>query len=517
MTPKLLIIILAILALLSGQVHCSSERKPTMIVVLSRHGAREPLSSNIDHSWENPSDLMDVGIKQHYTLGALLNEKYHHLTNGIAPSEIYLQATEASRTQTSLAAELMGMFRDQPLDSTCQKGSISNLTLPFEDQQLVDQIMDQLFQNTQLIPNRFMVIPKNSKNSGTEMLQINPSNCEAVEKGQFHRAKDTVNQQMTLNMRSAVRDLRLLRYQIRNIYDLKEMGDVLANRYIANKPSLDGIPYNGRLYNNTVFSFKWWNMYNLVGTKLERSLRVFPIYTRLIEWFASKAQGNNTLKIALIGGHESTMFPFLSLYNISDHVCFYENYKSEKAGQPIPYPDCEFPEYGSQMIYEFYNTTETPPYIRLLYNGKPRKFCKYSPGVECTLEQFIKEKAEVLGGLNETSFKKYCEREPQPEAPKQSKEVSTSTPPPKGESLKQMLVEAQAQVESSKPFSSGIVFFLIITIIFFGVMIAAAIIGLLSGRLKFRAKHQFHSLPTTVAEEEDLSQVPQIQIPEREN
>jgi len=484
----------------------SEKAKPDMIVVLSRHGAREPLDRKIDKSWKHPSELMDLGIDQHYALGVLLNENYPHLLNDIAPSEIYLQSTESSRTQMSLAAELAGISRKQFLENTSNKAKPTDFSLPFDDEKLVEEVMNHLSRDLTRIPNRLMVLPKNNQKSPEGVLQVNPSNCIAVSKGQDKRLNDVTNLEMSFYVRSTIGDLRVLGYKIRNLLDLKEVGDTLANRFLAGKPPLKGIPYHGKIYNDTVFSFKWWNMYNLVGTKLERSLRVFPIHTHLIDWFNAKVEGNSTIKVALIGGHESTMFPLLSLYNISDHECYSENYKAQRAQEPLPFPDCEFPEYASQMIYELYNSTGTP-YIRLLYNGKPRKFCKYSPGVECTLEQFIKEKEEVLGGLNQASWNHSCQE------PQDHKETSTSKPKSKKISKPdQTVVEAG---EEGFDFSQNkLAVFLIGLITLLGFLIGIFIVALLVGMLTFRKNPRTSQFTPIPFPESDISvaSTPKLQI-----
>lgn len=392
--------------------HCE-EDKPDMVVVIARHGAREPLSLRFDTSWQSPSYLMDIGVHQHYALGTLLAKKYENLVKDISPSEIYLQSTEYHRTQMSVSAELLGLFHDQTHKHT-EKTIRNDFKIPFEDQNLINEISQKIMNTSDLIPNRLQLLTqKVLPDLKEDLLQIDPANCLAVRKGQQKRFTDTVNRKMTTTLIGSINQLRRLHYKISQVYDLKEMGDVLMNRYIAGKPALDGIPYGSTVYNDAVFAFKWWNMYNLVGTELERSLRVFPVYNRLIEWFTQKSQGKTHLKLALLGSHESTMFPFLSLFNITDNDCFFENYKAENAGQALPFPECIFPEYGSQLIFEFYNKTESP-YIRMLYNGKPKKLCRGSEGVECTLSMFIEELPIVLNNMTQERHQAECSVDAKP-------------------------------------------------------------------------------------------------------
>ncbi len=395
-----------ILAALLVLTHCEEE-KPDMVVVLSRHGAREPLGNRFDPSWQNPTFLMDIGVQQHYALGAILAKKYAHLVDDLNPNEIFLQSTEYHRTQMSVSAELLGLFHDQT-HAHNEKQAKNDFKIPFEDGELLDEISTKLTNTAELIPNRLQLLTqKVLPDAKEDLLQIDPVNCLAVRKGQQKRFTDNVNRKMTTDLIGSINQLRRLRYKVYQVYDLKEVGDIVMNRHIAGKSDLEGIPYGGSVYNDSVFAFKWWNMYNLVGTELERSLRVYPIYSRLIEWFSDKAKGESKLKMALLGGHESTMFPFLSLFNISDHNCFYENYKAEKNGQALPFPECIFPEYSSQLIFEFYNKTGSP-YIKMLYNGKQRKLCRNGESLDCNLTQFIEELPVALNNMTKELHKQEC-------------------------------------------------------------------------------------------------------------
>ena len=83
----------AILLLLILLACTQAKDTPDMIVVLTRHGAREPLNSFYDDSWKNPTYLMNAGVEQHYALGTFLAKKYSDLIQDIFPQAIHPQAT----------------------------------------------------------------------------------------------------------------------------------------------------------------------------------------------------------------------------------------------------------------------------------------------------------------------------------------------------------------------------------------------------------------------------------------
>jgi len=395
-----------IFSLLLGLVPCNES--PDMIVVLSRHGAREPLILDYDNSWENPTFLMDVGIEQHFTLGTVLGRKYAKLIENINPNQIYLQSTYASRTHESVSAELLGMFYDRSHKHQLANQGKKDLKIPYADEELVNQVVDELLENPETIPNRLQFLPQTTHTVYDEdLLNVTPVNCKYVEKSQAKRFGDEINQAIETYLQDTIQKVKNLGYAVKDLFELMRFGDTLSSRFIDSKPPLKDIPYESKLYKDAVFAFQWWNIYNVMGSDFDRSLKVFPLYSRLIKWFSDKAEGVEPIKLVLLGGHESTMFPFLSLYNITNQTCFAENYKSEEAGKPLPFPDCQFPEMASQFVYEFYKNSGKP-FIRMLYNGKPVKICRDSQGVDCTLDQFIKELPQVTHDLNPKKFAQVC-------------------------------------------------------------------------------------------------------------
>jgi hypothetical protein len=384
-----------------------AKETPDMVVVLTRHGAREPLNSFYDDSWRNPTFLMNAGIEQHYALGTFLAKKYSDLLQDILPQEIYLQATYASRTQMSISAELLGIFSAHSHKHQATQDK-RDFLFPYADEAAVGQVADEILEKQSMIPNRLQFLQQTIRPRDEEdLIQITPKNCDYVGKRQDERFEDAENKKIQHLLKDTFTSLQALGYDVKDMSEMKEFGDALASRYSDNKPPLEGIPYDGKIYNDTIFGFKWWNIYNLLGDDYERGLKVYPLYDRLVEWFNNKAQGENPLKLVLLGGHESSMFPFLNLYNITNHTCFTENYKSQMASKAIPFPDCQMPEVASQLIWEFYNNTGNP-YIKMVYNGKQYKFCRDSEGLDCSLKEFAEELPLVTSNLTPSRWLQVC-------------------------------------------------------------------------------------------------------------
>jgi len=367
-------------------------QNPSLIISLFRNGPREPLASEIDDSWISSSELMDIGAEQNFMLGTLLAKKYSYLVQGITPQEVYLQASSHPNNQMSLSAQLLGIFQGRPQDT--DGVPMTTRLPPFEDADLLDEVAKELQVKPDVIPNRLQLLrPKVLETQDEDFLEVSPANCYAVLQGHQQRHHSEVAAHMMNDFSETIQKLQELGYNITHIRGLAQLGDILESRFLANKTELNGIEYGGSLYNDTVFVHKWWSFYNSVGDEAERSLKVFPLYTRLVDWFTAKATSQYPMKIALLNGHKSLLFSMLSMYNVTNYQCLYENYKSEKAGKPLQYPDCTFPEFGSQLIFEF---TRGQSYIKAFYDGRPVKICKDTPGFECLITKFIAEKQERI-------------------------------------------------------------------------------------------------------------------------
>jgi len=404
---------------------------PSLIISLSRNGPREPVASEIDDSWMSSFELMDIGTEQNFMLGNLLAKKYSYLVQGITPQEVYLQASNHHSTQMSLSAQLLGIFQGRAQD--IYGVPMASRLPPFEDADLLNEVSKELQDRPDLIPNRLQLLkPKVLETQDEDLLEVSPANCYAVLQGHQQRYHSEVAAQMMSDFSETIQKLQELGYNITHIRGLAQLGDILESRFLANKTELNGIEFGGTLYNDAVFIYKWWSFYNSVGDDSERSLKVFPLYTRLAEWFTTKATSTNPTKIALLNGHKSLLFSMLSMYNVTNHQCLYENYKNEKAGKPLQYPDCIFPEFGSQLIFEFtrgpYNNAYLGSYIKAFYDGKPVKICKDTPGFECSIIKFAEEKnTRIVQILTKEDLKRVCATPVVP--PKPAVQVQSPTVP----------------------------------------------------------------------------------------
>lgn len=383
------------------------QQNPDMIVVVSQYGAAAPLNSLWDSSWDRTHKLLDRGVEQEYSLGVALSRQYSELLGDINPKEIYIQSADDGRAMMTTSATMFGLFHERShkhdLEATRQ-----DFMIPFADEELVNEVVDGFLENSKALPNRMQfLLQKVASAEYEDLIGVSSANCEEIKKRQHAKFHDQSNDEMFASLNPTVMRLQSLGYQVQDMMDLRRLGEDLESRNLDNKPALEGIPYYGKTYNDTIFAAKWWVTYNMVGSSLERSLRTFPLYTRLAEWFNGKATGENPLKLALLTGQEGFISAFLSLHHITTPTCLLENYKAQAAEEPLPFPDCVFPEFGSQLIYEYYNNTGSP-YIQMIYNGKAFKVCDSSEGVECSLEKFTEQLPSLTSDLTAKKFKQVC-------------------------------------------------------------------------------------------------------------
>ena len=89
------------------------------VLIHSRHGARAPIQlySNytdiFGNKWEGPSELTEMGVKQHYLIGIRNSIVYKKLYNPeYKNKEILVYSTNLNRTIMSAQAQLLGMYNN---------------------------------------------------------------------------------------------------------------------------------------------------------------------------------------------------------------------------------------------------------------------------------------------------------------------------------------------------------------------------------------------------------------------
>lgn len=433
-----------VLAFVVQQVTSTTEIQPDMVVEIFRHGARGPSDTKYDPSWPTHGELTATGMRQLYILGSAIAKKYPNLLSEYDPRYIFIRSSSYNRTIMSAASHLYGVFKGKGPSIPAEIDI--NLTMPpFEDKELIDSINADLENVQESIPSGFQPLVTQVVNKVDDRwLFVGPWNCAQAGVWQAARLTDDLNKEVYEYLKDTITQLNGLGYKISSMLDLLLFGDTLIDNHYDKRALPKGIEYGSTLYNDAVFAFKWYSTYNFVGVGLERVIKSLSVLDQIVQWFKGAANKTNPLKYSFLSAHDTTLLPLLGLYKITNASCLFENYKSEKLGKPVPYPECVYPMFASQIIYEFYNRPEGP-YIKFLYNGKPHKICK-GDKFECSLEDFATQTREILMNQVSQDFKKLCE-------------IPVSTP---------------ENVDTSKPKDRGLIFWYIFVI----VALVGVIVGL---------------------------------------
>ena len=145
------------------------------------------------------------------------------------------------------------------------------------------------------------------------------------------------------------------------------------------------------------------------GTGDELRANSYLLVNTIIDYFQGVVNGTNQLQFILLSGHDTTLLRLLGLYNITHPECLARNHQSMVEGTAIPFPNCIYPTYASQFIFEFYNTTDEP-YLKVFYESEPVDICVNNQ-YKCTLTDFITLSNNLLG-LTYDQYLTLCGKNP---------------------------------------------------------------------------------------------------------
>src|SRR5690606_23750579 len=134
--------------------------------------------------------------------------------------------------------------------------------------------------------------------------------------------------------------------------------------------SLPGdITLDSKEFKDLNFVAEWFTIKSVELSDTQISLYAIGLLNTIYDFMNGKVNGTNVLDFVFLSGHDTTLLTLLIPFGITNKNCFRENYLSQKEGKELPYPECKFPIYASNLIFELYKTEE--PYIVFKYNGNP--------------------------------------------------------------------------------------------------------------------------------------------------
>ncbi|KAJ5076811.1 lysophosphatidic acid phosphatase type 6 [Anaeramoeba ignava] len=342
-------------------------KKLILVQVITRHGDRTPLKTlpNQKNEWNcdlnfyhlsNPESktifqkvyipnrqqfngncltgqLTSKGFQQHFLLGQKLRKKYFNELNFIPekydPKLIYLRTTDKQRTRNSVYGNLLGLF---PIDINEEKIEVLDVNT-------VDLDYEYMHVNKILCPKlKRLLLDLENSSFWKERKEYKFLHEEVVKIFNDSSLLDT-------SLRK-VRD---------NIYCTLSHG----------KPIPEGISYSlaAELVEETR-----WQIETLFVNKLISKLSVGLLIKDILEAMQNKIVEKIEYKYMFYSGHDTTLAPLLSNFNVFDGSKVY---------------------YSSFIIFELYSDDSNHFFVRFIYNdevylipGCKSTFCEFETFIE---------------------------------------------------------------------------------------------------------------------------------------
>jgi hypothetical protein len=364
---------------------------PSMVIELFRHGARSPSLNIVDPSWLDHDELTEVGQRQHYILGKALAQQYPHLLGEYDASKLYVRSTNFNRTLMSALSQLSGIFEGKgPVLTDAEVTGMDGILPPFSDKTLIQKQVDKLTDIKAALPFQVQAIPIHSVDiSNDALLYGGGPACPNATFWYKQRPNDDNAQNVYASLDSTTKHLNKLGFNINQLYDYFPLGDALIADHMENKTLHKDLVYNTSYYNDIVFGHQWFVNYVYGGSDYELQALSYALVNQILDWFSTKANNTNPLNFIMLASHDTTLLRLLGLFDITGPTCLAANRNSQANGEKkLPFPNCLYPTYASQILLEFYNPDGVEPYIKFIYNSQTVNLCGDQP--TCTLSQFQK-------------------------------------------------------------------------------------------------------------------------------
>jgi len=382
------------------------EEAPILVVEVFRHGARGPEMTQFDQDkyWGvNAGQLTPGGQRMHYLLGVALKEQYPTLLKKYNPEKIYARSTDVNRTIMSVYAHMYGIFEANgpPLaDNVVKEEAIP----PFKSE-IIQKTVETL-DNAHALPNSIQPVPIHVTTEANDNVLRPWSACPQANTwyndGMVDRESRSV---FDTDMKDTVKSFNDKNIKVNNVMELYALADLS----ITNK--FQGIPLPGKItldsqeFKDLNFFAEWVTIKSVDLFEDQISLYALGLLNNIYDFLNGRANGTNALDFVFLSGHDTSLLNLLIPFGITNKTCFRENYKNIKAKKEVPFPECQFPTYASNLIFELYEKPE--PYLVFKYNGKPLQFCGKDKN-KCTLPEFASFIKKATKSYTQSDFQEKC-------------------------------------------------------------------------------------------------------------
>jgi len=381
----ILILIFQFASLSQGQ---DSHASPDLVIHLFRHGARAPLHEKDADDWYSYQlgELTPVGMREHYLLGTALADAYPDiLGQPFNLSKIYLRSSTLHRSIESAASQLYGVYEGQGPALNANSSYPSERAFPPYNSPTIQQT-NQNLTNAQAIPGGYIPIAPNTTSDEGGVTLLEPTQvC-------FNLVDDIIENVISEESFDLWKDLAPTRQALsdaglsaNNPYTLGTLGDVFVCDFFDDRPLPGNIDPNSEVYLNVTFARNWYFMRALWGAEQQRQLLSVPIFNYVFDYLDQKAAGTTELEFMFLSSAETNLIDLLATLNILTPECLMDNYRADLSKEPRPHANCNYTEFASSILFEFYNNSGSSTVV-FKYNGVAIPVC--SDNVECPYNDF---------------------------------------------------------------------------------------------------------------------------------
>ena len=379
---------------------------PDLVVEIFRHGIRSPEESDFDPDkfWEaiGYGELTGPGMRQQYILGAALLDTYPSLLGATySPGAIYVQSAQENRTIVSAESQLYGIYNNTG-PSLAANYNITLADPPFNSTN-VNTVVTNLSNVSSAVPNKYSPIPVHSMPQQGDYLLQSYLNCPNANSFYYSHINDSVVQGVFAELNGTVQQLQGMGLTANTIQLFDDLGDTVMCDYANDVPLPGNIDPTSEIYRDLLFFTRWYEIYPTLALPVQRQIFAGPFLYNLLSMIQQVQNGTTSLNFVFYAAKETMLSTILTAFNIMTPDCLKANWDAERNNQTVPYPECIYPAFAANLIFEFYNTSD--PYVRVKYGNNVMSVC----GTEtCSLADFTSLVNNVTNGTTLDNFKNYC-------------------------------------------------------------------------------------------------------------
>jgi hypothetical protein len=397
-----------LLSLLTVVTECAH---PDQIVEVFRHGARGPLAG-YDPSWslDQWGVLTPVGMRQQYILGKVLSQKYSKFfqSSTYNYTQIYMLTDTTPRCIQSAYAQFYGLYLGYgPSLSNSYPAQLA--VPPYQDARV--QNLAASLPNTEAIANNDVPNLVNIVDSLNAVIFQGHDGfyCPNVAQWIIQNTNDAASQQALAIFQDTINNVNQYldgSKKLKAPQDIVSFGDTMLANIADNRPMPGGFT-DRVLINNLTAAFSWFNFHLHNGQLIQRQLGAYNLLDAVLNQLKAFRQGQSYNPVALYSGHDSNIIAMLGALGVVSEECLMANFQSyaRNHSQPVPYLNCYFPYFASNLIFEFYNETDSA-YVKVFYNNAVLPLCNGQES--CSYEDFLVFVNNATGNNTAESYKQKC-------------------------------------------------------------------------------------------------------------